>query len=187
METILVTQLEYAKGEQIFRTASGLRVEAAPSEEQPLADAVLAARARAVIVGVHPYTGPLYKALAATAAGRGAIIARFGVGHDSVDKRLAADHGITVTNTPGVLDQSVAEHALWLMGNLARRVSQSEASLRSGRFQGAAGIELGGKTLGILGCGAIGRRVARIAHFGLGMQGWTAAPTIATWSCASPT
>ena len=169
-ETILVTQVEYGKGEQVFRTAADFRIEPAPPEEQALADAVLAAKARAVIVGVHPYSGPLYTALATIAAGRGAIIARFGVGHDSVDKRLAAEHGITVTNTPGVLDQSVAEHALWLMGNLARRITLCQENLRAGRFQGPSGIELGAKTLGVLGCGAIGRRVARIAHFGLGMR-----------------
>jgi lactate dehydrogenase-like 2-hydroxyacid dehydrogenase len=117
-----------------------------------------------------PYFGPLYEALAETAGERGALIARFGVGHDSIDKRQAAARGIVVTNTPGVLDQSVAEHAMWLMGSLARNVARGDANLREGRFQGTAGIELSGKTLGVIGFGAIGRRVARIAYHGLGMR-----------------
>jgi lactate dehydrogenase-like 2-hydroxyacid dehydrogenase len=75
-----------------------------------------------------------------------------------------------VTNTPGVLDQSVAEHTLWLMGALARHLPASDAAIRSGTFHSAAGIELGGRLLVIVGFGGIGRRVAAMAHFGLGMR-----------------
>lgn len=170
METILVSELEFGKGRNVFQAAAGVAVQPAAADELELAAAVRAAQARAVIVGVMPYLGPLYEALAEVAGTRGALIARFGVGHDSVDKRQAAARGIVVTNTPGVLDQSVAEHALWLMGALARHVASAEASLRAGRFQGTPGIELSGKTLGLIGFGAIGRRVARIAHHGLGMR-----------------
>jgi len=167
-ETVLVSELEYAKGRDVFEAAE-VRVQPAPVDELELAAAVLAARARVVIVGGMPYLGPLYEALAAVAGGRGALIARFGVGHDSIDKRQAAARGITVTNTPGVLDQSVAEHALWLMGSLARHVAGGDAALRGGQFQGLAGIELAGRTLAVIGCGPIGRRVARIGQQGLGM------------------
>jgi len=90
----------------------------------------------------------LYEALGKKS---GAIIARFGVGHDSVNKPLARQHSIVVTNTPGVLDVSVAEHALWLMGCLARKISRLEARLRAGEFAGEVGMELRGKTLGVLG------------------------------------
>ena len=100
----------------------------------------------------------------------GAILARFGVGHDGIDKPLARKHGIVVTNTPGALDISVAEHAIWLMGNLARHVSSLESRFRRGRFEPCGGIELHGRSLGIIGFGAIGRRVARMAHFGLRMN-----------------
>lgn len=167
METILVTQQEFVKAAEVFRDAQGLRCEAAPADENGLAAAVAAQGARAVIVGVAPYRGALYEALGRN--GR-AIIARFGVGHDSVDKPLARQHGIVVTNTPGVLDSSVAEHTLWLMGCLARRVARSESRFRAGEFAGEVGLELCGKTLGVLGFGAIGRRVASIAHFGFGMN-----------------
>ena len=167
METILVTELEFAKAAEIFRGAKDVRCEPAPADESVLAEAVIARGARAVIVGVTPYRGPLYAAL-----GRndGAIIARFGVGHDSVNKPLARQHGIVVTNTPGALDVSVAEHTLWLTGCLVRKISRLEARFRAGKFAGEVGLELRGKTLGILGFGAIGRQVAAIAHFGFGMK-----------------
>jgi len=167
METILVTELEFRKAESVFREAKDVRCEPAPVDETALAEAVVSRGARAVIVGVAPYRGVLYEALGKN---NGAIIARFGVGHDSVNKPLARQHGIIVTNTPGVLDVSVAEHALWLMGCLARKISRLEARLRAGEFAGEVGVELRGKTLGVLGFGAIGRRVAAIARFGFGMK-----------------
>lgn len=167
METILVTELEFTKAGEVFRFATDVRCEPAPADETALADAVASRGARAVIVGVAPYRGPLYEALGKK---NGAIIARFGVGHDSINKPLAHQHGIVVTNTPGVLDISVAEHTMWLMGCLARKISRLETRLRTGEFTGEVGMELRGKTLGILGFGAIGRSVAAIAHFGFGMN-----------------
>ena len=131
---------------------------------------MLSTGSRAVIIGVTRYSGPLYQALKQTGQGCGSILARFGVGHDGVDKTMARQNGVTVCNTPGVLDLSVAEHAFWLMGNLARRLSRSEARLRAGEFAGETGGELHGKRLGVLGFGRIGRRVAAMAHFGFGMS-----------------
>ncbi|MBN1395302.1 MAG: hypothetical protein JW959_09785 [Pirellulales bacterium] len=169
-ETVLVTEQEYRKAEAIFSDREDFRVEAAAGGERELAEAVARRGARAAIVGVERYEGPLYEALAATAGGRGAIVARFGVGHDGIDKRQAARLGIYVTNAPGALDASVAEHAMWLIGALARRVCRLESLLRGGRFASTSGIEVCGKTLGVVGFGAIGRRVARIARLGFGMK-----------------
>ena len=174
METILVTEKEYAKAEQVFRSAAKFAIRAAPAEEGALSATVLQSRARTVIIGVEPYTGPLYRALKETGNGRGSLIARFGVGHDGVDKVQARENGVIVCNTPGVLDVSVAEHAMWLMGSFARRISQLEARMRAGEFGGGIGGELCGKRLGILGLGRIGRKVARMAHLGFGMEVWAA-------------
>jgi lactate dehydrogenase-like 2-hydroxyacid dehydrogenase len=127
METILVTELEFAKAAEVFRDAQGVRCEPAAADETGLARAVAAHGARAVIVGVAPYRGPLYEALGRNGP---ALLARFGVGHDNIDKTLARQHGIVVTNTPGALDSSVAEHTLWLMGCLARKVVRAETRLR---------------------------------------------------------
>lgn len=169
-ELILVTEKEFYKGEDDFRAVTNFTFEPAPGAEEPLAMAVRARGARAVILGVERYSGLLYEALAATGAGRGALLARFGVGHDGIDKALASRHGIVVTNTPGVLDVSVAEHALWLIGALIRNIPAMETRLRSGEFPTGMGAEVRGKTLGIVGFGAIGRRVAAMAHFGFGMR-----------------
>lgn len=169
-ETILVTALAYTKGETVFRAAEAFDLQPAPQEETQLAEMVLARNCRAVIVGSQPYTGPLYQALGRTGQGRGAIVARFGVGHDNVDKRRAREHQIVVTNTPGVLEASVAEHTMWLIGSLVKRIPQLDAQMRAGRFPPWIGSEICGKTLGILGYGAIGRRVGMIAHFGFRMR-----------------
>jgi len=81
------------------------------------------------VIGIRRYSGPLYGALPS-----GGLIARFGVGHDGVDKNLAASRGIVVTNTPGALDISVAEHAMGLVCALARRVPGLSAGLKAGEW-----------------------------------------------------
>lgn len=164
---VLVTENEFRKGEAVLRAADDVRCEPAPEAEGPLAEAVAARGARAVIVGVAPYRGPLYEALGRAGGG---ILARFGVGHDGIDKPLARRHGIVVTNTPGALDASVAEHAIWLMGCLARRIARLHGQVCAGGFASGSGLEVRGRTLGILGFGAIGRRVASIARHGFGME-----------------
>jgi len=169
-EVVLVTELAFCKGEEVFRSVADVDLRPAPHDEQALAEEVLAANSRAVILGAQPYGGPLYEALGKTGGARGAILARFGVGHDGVDKRQARQHNVVVTNTPGVLETSVAEHAIWLLGALAKRLPAHDAAMRAGEFAPCTGIEVCGKTLGIVGCGAIGRRVAAIARFGFGMR-----------------
>src|SRR5687768_1273706 len=114
---VLITEPEYRKGETSFVAASALDCWHAPSEEQELAAAVRDCRCRYVIVGNRPYTGPLYDALP-----EGGIIARFGVGHDGIDKKRASAAHVLCTNTPGVLDQSVAEHAMLLIAAASRRL-----------------------------------------------------------------
>jgi lactate dehydrogenase-like 2-hydroxyacid dehydrogenase len=167
---VLATAQEYNKAETEFRSAQGFTVEPAPAEEQLLAAAVLEHNCRGVIVGVESYTGRLYEALGKTGRRSGAIIARFGVGHDGIDKELARKNNIVVTNTPGVLDRSVAEHAIWLIGALARNIAVAHCRFRQGRFAPLVGNELYGKALGIIGFGAIGKQVAKIAHLGFGMR-----------------
>ena len=169
-QCVLVTDKEFIKAKAIFESAKDFDIKSVPTEETALAEAILADNCRAVIIGVDNYTGPLYEALGKTGGDKGAVISRFGVGTDGVNKDLARKHNICITNTPGVLDQSVAEHAIWLMGALVRNVVRTDAEIRTGEFGSPTGTEVGGKTLGIIGFGAIGRRVAKIAHFGLNMK-----------------
>lgn len=101
------------------------------------------------------------------------MIATYSVGHDHIDLQAAADRGIAVFNTPGVLSDAVADAAMLLLLGAARRATESIALLRERRWTGwtpgqLIGTELGGKTLGILGMGEIGCRVARRARaFGM--------------------
>ena len=173
-ETILVTEKEFAKAEQIFRRTNDFVIIPAPGEEAGVSAAVITRRARAVIIGVECYTGPLYRALREVSIGCSSLLARFGVGHDGVDKKLARENGVLVCNTPGALDISVAEQALWLVGNFSRHIGRLDSQLRSGKFTSEVGSELHGKLLGVLGFGLIGRRVAAMAHFGFGMRVWAA-------------
>jgi lactate dehydrogenase-like 2-hydroxyacid dehydrogenase len=166
-ETVLITQQQFDKAKEIFRSADGLNCEPAPAEEETLAGIVLSRNIRIVVVGVDPYRRVLYESLGKA---NGALIARFGVGHNNINKALAHQYGIIVTNTPGTLDTSVAEHAIWLMGNLARYICKHDSQFHAGNFIGHTGTELHEKTLGILGFGNIGKRVAAIAHFGFGMR-----------------
>jgi D-3-phosphoglycerate dehydrogenase len=97
------------------------------------------------------------------------LISILGTGTDNVDLAAAARRGITVTNTPGVGAPSVAELTLGLILAVARAIPLSDARLRQGTWQHVEGPELFGKTLGLLGLGAIGRRVAQMGR-GLGMR-----------------
>ena len=89
------------------------------------------------------------------------VIARTGVGHDTIDVAAATAHNIVVCTTVGSNDRTVAEHTWGLILALARRIPQQDTQVRSGGWQRTLGTELWGKTLGVVGFGAIGRAVAR--------------------------
>jgi len=163
--TVLVTEMEYRKAEAVFAGAAGLVCAPAPAGEDDLAQAVRDRGARHVVIGIQPYRKTLYEALAP-----GSVIARFGVGHDGVDKALATARGVLCTNTPGVLDQSVAEHTILLIGAAARHLVPLASGMRSEQWFPQVGSELAGKTLVLIGAGRIAQAVAKIAAFGFGMQ-----------------
>ena len=94
------------------------------------------------------------------------VIVRGGVGVDNIDVAAAEADGIRVMNTPSASSTSVAELALALMFSLARQTCRADASMKSGAWDKktfSKGMELEGKTLGILGVGRIGRALARKA------------------------
>ena len=103
------------------------------------------------------------------------IIANFAVGFDNVDIAAAKQRNIMVTNTPGVLTNTVAEHTFALLVAIARRVSEADRFSRAGKFHAwgpnmLLGADLTGKTLGIIGLGRIGSRVAYHATRGFDMK-----------------
>lgn len=103
------------------------------------------------------------------------IIANYAVGFDNIDLDEVKRRGVTVTNTPGVLTESVAEHTVGLILALARRIVEGDRFMREGRYIGWApmlllGTELKGRTLGIVGAGRIGERVAHHLVRGFDMR-----------------
>jgi len=103
------------------------------------------------------------------------IIANYAVGYNNISLPDTTARGIIVTNTPGVLTNTVAEFTIAMMFAIAKRISEAERFVRAGRFEGWApelllGSDLRGKTLAIVGAGRIGGEVAAAAHFGLGMN-----------------
>jgi D-3-phosphoglycerate dehydrogenase len=95
-------------------------------------------------------------------AGRLRAVGRAGVGVDNIDVQAATARGVVVMNAPDGNTMTTAEHTMALLLALARRVPQGHASLRSGRWERKkfVGVELRGKTLGVVGLGRIGRVVA---------------------------
>jgi len=94
------------------------------------------------------------------------LIATRSTGYDHVDLDYCRAHGITVCNVPDYGDPTVAEHAFALLLALARKIAQAVERTRRGDFSqdGLRGFDLGGKTLGVVGTGQIGRRMIRIAR-----------------------
>src|ERR687897_2745896 len=109
------------------------------------------------------------------AAGDGLrVIANMAVGYDNIDVEAARERGVVVTNTPGVLDETTADVAFMLVLAAARRLGEGERLLRAGRWEWwgpkqLRGLDVWGKTLGIVGLGRIGRAVARRGK-GFGMR-----------------
>jgi len=89
------------------------------------------------------------------------VIARYGVGVDAIDLEAARQAGIVVCNTPGANSASVAELAIGLMLSLARNLPVAFQATKGGEWPRLSGLTLEGKTIGLIGFGAIGQQVAR--------------------------
>ncbi len=103
------------------------------------------------------------------------VFANYAVGYNNINLEDAKAAGVTITNTPGVLTDTVAEFTIALMLAVVHRIPESEAFTRAGKYVGWGpelflGTDVKGKTLGILGAGRIGYEVALRAHHGLGMK-----------------
>jgi D-3-phosphoglycerate dehydrogenase len=105
-------------------------------------------------------------------------VAIWGTGADNVDLFTARRLGIAVTNTPNTATVSVAEHALALALALAHRLPELNSRVRAGEWPRGLLMQLAGKTMGVVGTGAIGSRMVQIAR-GIGMKvlAWTIHPT----------
>jgi phosphoglycerate dehydrogenase-like enzyme len=132
-----------------------------PLDEDEMVDLVRGCAG--LIVGVDPVTGLVLE------AGPLRVVVKYGSGMDNIDVPAAEELGVRVSSTPGANARSVAELAIGLLLSLARNVVVHDRSVRDGSWGRSTGIELAGKRLGVIGYGAIGREVARIAQ-GLDME-----------------
>lgn len=103
------------------------------------------------------------------------IAANYAVGYDNIDLKAAAEFGIAITNTPDVVNETVAEFAISSMLAIAHRIVEGDKFMRAGKYGGwepemLLGSDLFGKTLGVIGLGRIGSRVAHHAAKGFEMR-----------------
>ena len=102
------------------------------------------------------------------------MIARTGIGVDNVDLDDATARGIVVTNTPDGPTESTAEHAVAMLLSIAKRLKQGNDNMAAGKWGPRTGpllgVEVRGKTLGLVGLGRIGRRVAHMCRLGFDMR-----------------
>ncbi|MCW3999915.1 MAG: ACT domain-containing protein [Candidatus Bathyarchaeota archaeon] len=108
----------------------------------------------------------------AGAKGKLKIIGRAGVGYDNIDAAAASEHGVVVKIAPFGSSNAVAELTIGLMIAVSRNTPQAHHSLKNGIWikKKLEGRELNGKTLGLIGCGRIGQKVAQIAKLGFNMD-----------------
>jgi D-3-phosphoglycerate dehydrogenase len=112
-----------------------------------------------VIVAGDPFTARVLEA-----SPQLKVISRTGVGYDAIDVKAATKRGIIVCNTPGVNRHAVAEWTFALMLSLARKLKENQAEVRKGGWVRHEGMDLAGKTLGLVGLGTIGKEVAQRAR-----------------------
>ncbi len=102
------------------------------------------------------------------------MISVLGVGTDNIDLVAASERGVVVANAPGANAVSVAEHTMLLLLAAARQLGIVDRVMHEGGWEHRLGMELRGRTLGLLGLGAIGREVARMAQgFGMRVVAWS--------------
>ena len=159
---ILVTATSYGQHDAGLKSELEAAVGRVTYNEtgRPLSSSQLAA----LLPGVDGHIAGLdtIDAAALAAADGLRVVARYGVGVDNVDLAAAAARGVVVTNTPGANARSVAELTVALLLLLARPVLRAAAETRAGGWPRLPGLSLAGKTVGLVGFGAIGRQTARL-------------------------
>ena len=119
-----------------------------------------------VICGDDEYTREVIKA---GKKGKLKVLSKYGVGLDRIDLEAAKEFGIGVTNVPGINQVSVSEHVLALLFTFSKNIHLQYNSVQTGSWKRGIGSEIQGKTLGIIGLGAVGRELGKKAG-ALGMK-----------------
>lgn len=158
---LLVTPTSYGKNDSRLKTE--LEAQVGEVIYNPTGRPLTSAEVAQLLPGIDGYIAGLdgIDANALKTADRLKVIARYGVGLDNVDLAAAREKGIVVTNTPGANSVSVAELAIGLLLALARQIPEAVNAVHQGKWPRYSGVSLEGKTVGILGLGAIGKQLAR--------------------------
>jgi len=164
---VLVTPTSYAKNDE--RLKSELEAQVGEVIYNPTGKPLPSADLARLLPGMDGLIAGLdvIDRAALQAADQLKVIARYGVGLDNVDLAAAREKGILVTYTPGANSVSVAELTIGLLLSLARHIPEAANATHKGEWPRLSGLTLEGKTVGLLGLGAIGKQVAvRLSSFG---------------------
>ena len=177
MKTVIPDDYPVVMGSSPSFLESRERMECVCFDTLPESEAALVSRIRdaAIVINIRASTRFTAGVFAACPGLR--LLSIWGTGTDNVDLVAAKRHGVVVTNTPGVSAASIAEHSLMLTLAVARRVVEVHNGVVAGGWPRGRSVQLQGKTLGVIGLGAIGRRFARLGQ-GIGMRviAWTMHP-----------
>ena len=159
-----------------YRSLTG-RADVSYHDNLPVSADMLLDRVRDAEYVINIRSSVSFTAEVLAACPRLKALSLWGTGTDHVDLAAAARLGVTVTNTPAVSAIAMAEHALALMLSVAREIPRIDAKTKKGAWPRGFVTQLHGKTLGVIGLGAIGLQTARIAR-GIGMNviAWTMHP-----------
>jgi D-3-phosphoglycerate dehydrogenase len=160
--TVVVTSRSFGDGSSdpaATLAEHGLAVARGPADHDPAALSPLLRDAVAWIAGAGPVADEHLRLAPALR-----IVARYGTGVDAVDLDAARRRRVVVTNTPGANAGAVAEHTIALTLACLRRIVAADRHVRAGRWPAVRGRELGASTVGLVGFGDVGRRVAAIVH-----------------------
>ncbi len=166
MANVLITEQIDPVGPSLLEAAGHTIVRMATRDQSEMAEKIR--EADAVIVRILDMPAEII-----SNAPKLKIIAKHGVGLDNIDLNAAKEAGVAVTVTPNANSLSVAEHTFSLMLALSKNIPNVPNQYRAIGFAAkncAPGVEVSGKILGIIGCGQIGSRVARMAAGGFGMK-----------------
>ena len=167
METVLLVQTIHQDGVMTLTDAGFNVVQTSNYDEQTVINEITD-EVVAIIVRTTPLSGAIIEM-----APRLRVISKHGIGLDNIDLDTASRKGVVVCNLPGVNEIAVAEHAIMLMLAVAKKVSLADTRTRTGDFlfrENSGATEVTGKTLGIVGLGKIGRRVAAACTAAFGMD-----------------
>jgi len=169
-KAVFITRMIPTKGIKML-TDKGYRVDVYPKETVPSQDKLISYLKKFPYDAVMTLLTDIIDVKVFDAVPSVKMYANYAVGFNNINIEEAKKRGIVVTNTAGGSNECVAEHALSLMLGLTTRMVEGDRFTKKGKYKGWApmafmGTDLSGKTLGLVGSGAIGSEVARMAHQG---------------------